>query len=134
YAYLQSRGGSTATNAQQITDPNANSKQINIKIDHNFSNKHKAAFNYTYQRDDSAANVSSWPDGPSGSVVRRPHVFTVNVTSTLSPRIVNEARYGMNGNYNSTVPADLSLAAGVKKVGEQYLVTVGKSNLNRAFT
>jgi hypothetical protein len=69
----------TGGNAQQITDPNSNNRQINIKIDHNFNAKHKAAFNYTYQRDNSDGNVSSWPDGPSGSVVRLPHVFTVNV-------------------------------------------------------
>src|SRR6185503_9104843 len=61
YAYLQHRGGSQDNGVQQVTDPNANSKQINIKIDHNFSQNHKAAFNYTYQRDDSEANISSWP-------------------------------------------------------------------------
>ncbi len=130
YAYMQRRGGSTGLNAQQITDPNANSKQINIKIDHNFSSKHKAAFNYTYQRDDSDANVSAFPDGPAGSVVRRPHVFTVNVISTLSPHIVNEARLGVNRNYNSTVPAYLSLNPDVKKDAEQYLLPGGKSTLN----
>ncbi|HLQ77907.1 MAG TPA: carboxypeptidase-like regulatory domain-containing protein, partial [Terriglobia bacterium] len=129
-AYLQHRGGSTGGTAQQITDPNANSKQINIKIDHNFSEKHKAAFNYTYQRDDSAANVSSWPDGPSGSVVRRPHVFTVNVTSTLSSSMVNEARFGLNRNYNSTVPAYLSFDGGSNKAGAQYLLDGGQSTLN----
>jgi hypothetical protein len=135
YAYLQHRGGSTnAANAQQITDPNANSKQINIKIDHNFNAKHKAAFNYTYQRDDSDANVSAWPDGPSGWVLRRPHVFTANVTSTLSPQIVNEARFGINRNYNSTVPAYLSPDPNVKAAGEQYLLPGGNSLLNPDYT
>jgi hypothetical protein len=131
YGYLQSRGGSTnAASAQQITDPNANSKQINLKIDHNFSTAHRAAFNYTYQRDDSAANVSGWPDGPSGLTFRRPHVFTVNLTSTLSPSMVNEARFGLNRNYNSTLPAYLNPDGGPASAGEPYLIPGGKSALN----
>ena len=130
YAFLQHRGGSTGANAQQITDPNANNKQINFKIDHNFNSSHKAAFNYTYQRDESDGNVSTWPDGPSGQVSRRPHVFTINLTSTLSSRIVNEARFGLNRNYNSTVPAYLSLDDDVRKAAEQYLTPGGKSTLN----
>ena len=101
YAYPQSRGGTTnAANAQQITDPNANSKQINIKVDHNFNPSHKVAFNYTFQRDDNDGKRLLLARRTSGQVVRRPHVFTVNVTSTLSSQMVNEARFGMNRNYN----------------------------------
>ena len=124
------RGGSQGATVQQITDPNANSKQINIKIDHNFSPKHKAAFNYTYQRDDSAANISTWPDGPAGQTFRRPHVFTANLTSTLTSSIVNEARFGMNRNYNATIPAYLSPDGSPSAVGEQYLLPGGTSTLN----
>ena len=134
YAYMQRRGGSTGANAQQITDPNANSKQINIKIDHNFSSNHKAAFNYTYQLDDSDANVSSWPDGPSGSTARRPHVFTANFTSTLSPSLVNEARFGVNRNWNSTLPAYLNGDGGLGEAGEPYLIPGGQSLLNPAYS
>jgi hypothetical protein len=134
YGYMQRRGGSSGATAQQITDPNANSKQINVKIDHNFSTNHKAAFNYTYQRDNSDANVSGWPDGPTGSVVRRPHVFTANLTSTLSSSIVNEARFGMNRNYNSTVPAYLNLDDNERLAAEQYLLNGGPSTLNPTYT
>src|SRR5262249_38285082 len=90
----------------------------------------KAAFNYTYQRDDSDANVSSWPDGPSGSTMRRPHVFTSSLTSTLTSSIVNEARFGLNRNYNATVPAYLSMSGGSDPDGAQYLLPGGKSTLN----
>ena len=133
YSYMQRRGGSTGANAQQITDPNANSKQINIKIDHNFNSNHKAAFNYTYQRDNSDANVSSWPDGPTGSTSRRPHVFTANLTSTLSPSIVNEARFGVNRNWNSTLPAYLNSDGGLGAEGAPYLIPGGQSVLNPAY-
>jgi hypothetical protein len=134
HAYMQRRGGSTGANAQQVTDPNANSKQINIKIDHNFSSNHKAAFNYTLQRDDSDANVSSWPDGPSGSTSRRPHVFTANLTSTLTPSIVNEGRFGVNRNWNSTLPAYLNGDGGLGEDGEPYLIPGGQSVLNPAYS
>ena len=130
YGFLQGRTGSTGLTAQQTADPFANSDQINIKIDHNFNARHKAAFNYTYQRDSSDANVSSWPNGPAGATTRRPQIFTVNVISTLSSRIVNEARFGMNRNINSTLPAYLSLDPNVKKQAEQYLIPGGKSLLN----
>jgi hypothetical protein len=133
--FLQARKGSTNSGtAQQTADPYAESKQINIKIDHNFNAKHKAAFNYTYQRDDSDANVSSWPNGPAGLTARRPHVFTVNVTSTLSPRIINEARFGMNRNFNSTLPAYLSTDPAARKLGEQFLIPGGKSLLNPSYS
>jgi hypothetical protein len=133
YAYMQNRGGSQGGTVQQITDPNANSKQINVKIDHNFNTSHKAAFNYTYQRDDSAADITTWPDGPVGQAFRRPHVFTVNLTSTLTPRIVNEARFGMNRNYNSTIPAYLNPDGSPSDVGGQYLLPGGASTLNPGY-
>lgn len=130
FAYLQHRGGSQGANAQQVADPNANSKQINIKIDHNFTSNHKAAFNYTYQRDDSAANISAWPDAPSGLTFRRPHVFTANLTSTLTPSIVNEARFGVNRNMNSTIPAYLTPDGQASDAAKDYLLPGGKSTLN----
>jgi len=133
YSYLQHRGGSQGGNVQQVTDPNANSKQINFKIDHNFNAKHKAAFNYTYQRDDSEANISSWPDLPAGQSFRRPHVFTTNVTSTITSSIVNEARFGMNRNYNSTLPAYLNPDGSPASAAEPYLLPGGQSTLNPNF-
>ena len=114
--------------AQQIADPNANSKQINIKIDHNFNASNKAAFNYTYQRDDSDGQCLFLADGPSGSVVRRPHVFTVNVTSTLTPNIVNEARFGLNRNYNSTVPAYLNSTAVPIRPANSFFSMAGRAS------
>jgi len=134
YSYLQHRGGSQGGTVQQITDPNANSKQINFKIDHNFNSKHKAAFNYTYQRDDSEGNISAWPDLPAGQAFRRPHVFTANVTSTITSSIVNEARFGMNRNYNSTIPAYLNPDGTPSAAGDPYLLPGGQSTLNPAFT
>src|SRR6185503_3913764 len=66
----------------------------------------------------------------AGSTFRRPHVFTVNVTSTLTSSIVNEARFGMNRNYNGTIPAYLNKDGSASEVGEQFLLPGGKSTLN----
>jgi hypothetical protein len=134
FGYLRATKGTTSNTAQQTADPYAESKQINFKIDHNFNAKHKIAFNYTYQRDSSDANQSTWPGGPSGLTWRHPQVLTVNVISTLSPSIVNEARFGMNRNYNSTLPPYLSTDPSQKSQAEKYLLPGGKSVLNPSYS
>src|SRR5262245_36957960 len=82
------------------TSANDNRKQFNVKIDHNFSTNHKVAGSYTLERNSAASDVSNWPNGISGDVIRRPHIVSVNFTSTIGPTIVNEARFGFRGNYN----------------------------------
>jgi hypothetical protein len=134
YGFLRSTKGTTSPTAQQTTDPYASTKQINIKIDHNFNAKHRAAFNYTYQQDSSDANQSTWPGGPSGTTWRHPQVLTINVTSTLSPHIINEARFGMNRNFNSTLPAYLSTDPAQKSLAEKSLLPGGKSVLNPSYS
>jgi len=39
-------------------------------------------------------NVSPWPTGYNGEVRENPRVRTLQLTSTLSPSLLNEARYG----------------------------------------
>ena len=57
--------------------------------------KHRLSVGWSYQADDSADNVANWPGGFNGDSKRRPQVLTVNFTSTLSPAIVNEGRFGV---------------------------------------
>jgi len=76
-------------------DLNSNRTQINIKIDHNFSTKHKVSVGYTRERNDTDSDVPNWPDGISYLTHRWPQVLTVNFTSTLSSSLLNEARFGM---------------------------------------
>ena len=82
------------------TSPNDNRKQLNVKIDHNFNASHKIAGSYTLERNSASSDLSNWPNGISGDVIRRPHIVSLNFTSTLGPTIVNEARFGFRGNYN----------------------------------
>ena len=57
-----------------------------------------------YQQDDSAVSPPGYPDGLFGTTYRKPHTLTVNGTSTLSPRMVNEARFGLTYTLNHQAP------------------------------
>jgi hypothetical protein len=76
-------------------------RQINTKIDHNINARHKVAFNYSYEwiDGDYLQNIQNqWPDGFTSQVIRRPRVMTVNFTSTLTSKLLNEARFGYRAN------------------------------------
>jgi hypothetical protein len=85
-----------------------NRRQINIKIDQNFG-AHRIAGSWTHQLDSSDSPIAGWPTGLSGITSRAPHIATVNFTSTLSPSMLNEGRFGINVNKASTLnPWNLS--------------------------
>ena len=98
--WLRGRSGSSGGATTQATGTDFNRKQFNVKIDHNFNSSHKISGSYTLERNDSAEGLSNWPNGYAGDIVRRPHILSTNFTSTLSPTILNEARFGMR--YNKT--------------------------------
>jgi len=85
------------------TDTDAGRQQINIKIDQNFNAKHKIAANYSYDWINADYGLSTWPGGFGSELKRRPQVLTVNFTSTLSPSLVNEARWGMRRTGTNTI-------------------------------
>jgi hypothetical protein len=73
-------------------------KQFNFKIDHNFNDNHKANFGMTFERDAEGTNFSDWPGMVQGLTRRAPWILTSSVTSTLSPTMINEARFGVRYN------------------------------------
>jgi hypothetical protein len=73
---------------------NLGRKQINMKIDHNFSSSQKVAGSYTYETSSGNAGYEIVPDGYRGAVGRKPQTLSVTFTSTLSPTLLNEARLG----------------------------------------
>lgn len=87
------------------TDTDTDRKQINFKVDHNFNANHKAAFNYSYEWTDADYALSTWPSGYAGYTSRRPTVLTASFTSTLSPTLLNEARFGYRRNQLVIYPA-----------------------------
>lgn len=135
YRYLRGRGGSNSTRAVVGADAFSNRKQFNLKIDHNFNSSHKAAVSYTIQRDNSADNVAQYPveESVNGAVIRHPYVITANVTSTLGSRMVNEARFGLNHNYNYDVPAWFHPDDSIREKAEQYLLKGATSTLNPSY-
>jgi len=131
------------------TDPQANITSYNLKLDHNFTPSHKVSGSWSHQSDDSATSVPGYPDGYVGTTYRNPHTVTINGTSTLSPRMVNEARFGLTYSLNNQAPPwenpdqatkdasrDLMLPAGVsvRNPDYQYLALVNSASGNVAVT
>jgi hypothetical protein len=87
------------------TDAETDRKQINTKIDHNFNSRNKLAFNFSYQWADGGNSLSTWPTGFDGTTQLRPYELTANFTSTLSPSLLNEARFGIRMGHLVISPA-----------------------------
>src|SRR5262249_5231246 len=92
-----------------------NRRQINVKLDHNFNDRHKLNGSYSYEIDTSDdAATPTWPSAFFGLDLRHPQVLALNFTSTLSPSIVNEGRFGM-----SRTGANVNAAPDRSDVGPQ---------------
>lgn len=74
----------------------SNRKQWNAKIDHIFNQQHKINGAWSFEKDYASDAFMAWPGTWEGKDYNQPQVLTVNFVSTLSPRLVNEARFGMN--------------------------------------
>jgi hypothetical protein len=120
YRWTRNENGGTesifGTNANGIAALNGlGRKQFNGKLDHNFSTRNKLGISYTYERSAGNANYETLPGGFRGSVYRHPQTLAGNFTSTLSPSLVNEVRFGMRrigGNtFNGFSNPDTSKAA-----------------------
>ena len=87
YRWLQGRSGSSATNASigvvsgsgDYNDRN----QLNLKIDHNISSKHRVSVAWTYEKDAGASGLAAWDGVLNGNTSRRPQFVTVNGTSSF---------------------------------------------------
>jgi hypothetical protein len=70
-------------------------QQINIKIDHHFSQKHRLSGTWVRESHYTDNNdLSPWPTGYNGQIRENPRVRTLTFTSTLTPNLLNEFRYG----------------------------------------
>jgi hypothetical protein len=151
YRYIRGRTGANTANAivgavQQTGAAGANSdqtnrKQINIKIDENLNSKHRFNVSWQYQYENSADNVATWPVcDPSGTncttsplngfVKRTPQVWTVNGTSTLSPNIINEARFGVQHTVTNSQNAFTNPNSGIADEAKSFLLPGGNNTQN----
>src|SRR5437867_9331115 len=69
--------------------------QINLKLDHYFNTNHKVSGTWSYEHNWADGYASNWPNTWIGRNWVKPQILSVNFTSTLSPTIVNEARFGI---------------------------------------
>jgi len=78
-------------------------KQLNVKLDHNFNAKNKISGTWSFEpvKADYATRV--WPFGFDGVSHRQPQILTVNFTTTISPTLLNEARWGMRRTGTNTI-------------------------------
>jgi hypothetical protein len=99
FQWVRGTSGQGGANAAAGVSDFVNRQQINIKIDQNFK-KTRISGSWSYQADDSADFVASWPEGLNGETRRRPQVLTLTGTTTISATMLNEARFGLR--YQST--------------------------------
>ena len=108
FRYLRGQKGTDGggfLGAVGTTSDNSNRKQINLKIDHLFTANHKLGTQWSYERDDAFIGAPNYQQGFWGSVRRRPHTFSGNFNSTLSPAMVNEFRFGLRRTNNRSLEA-----------------------------
>ncbi|HEY2379786.1 MAG TPA: carboxypeptidase regulatory-like domain-containing protein [Terriglobia bacterium] len=80
-----------------------NRDQYNARIDHNFNSNHKLSLIATNEHTwgtASQAGLSAWPLAFSGLAVKRPVVYTIQMSSTLSSTMLNQLRLGKSGSDN----------------------------------
>jgi hypothetical protein len=71
-------------------------RQINTRVDHNFSDVHRIHGSWSWEKDWADDNFKNWPAGYGGQTIRRPMVLTVNLISSLKPTLLNELKFGMS--------------------------------------
>jgi hypothetical protein len=80
-----------------------NRDQYNLRIDHNFNSNHKVSVIGTNEKTwgtATQAGLRAWPTGYDGLAVKRPVVYTIQLTSTLSSTMLNQLRLGKSGTNN----------------------------------
>src|SRR5207247_5855878 len=100
---VRSAHGNANLGTESGTSFDEDNRQINTKINHTLSARHKVAVNYSFQWVDNEYirnPTVQWPGGYSSPTIRRPRVFTTNFTSTLSASLLNEARFGYRANWH----------------------------------
>jgi hypothetical protein len=72
-----------------------NRDTYNGRLDYQFNTKHKVSFIMSKQKDSTPSNQAQYPDGYDGIVFGYPKTYVASWTAALSPRFLNEVRFGM---------------------------------------
>jgi hypothetical protein len=77
--------------------------QYNARIDHTFNSREKLSLIATKEHTwgtATQAGLRAWPTGFDGLAVKRPYVYTIQLTSTLTNSLLNQLRLGKRASYN----------------------------------
>jgi hypothetical protein len=124
FRWVRGTSGQGGANAAAGVSDFVNRKQINLKIDQNFK-KSRISGSWSYQHDDSADFVASWPDGLNGETRRRPQVLTLTGTTTISPTMLNEARFGLRYQVSGRVIATESSDSATQAAAKEWFLDGG---------
>jgi hypothetical protein len=100
-----------------------NRNQINVRIDHNFNPKHRLSGTWVRESHYTDNNdLSPWPTGYNGELREEPRVYSLNFTSTLTPNLLNEFRFGYRVNETHWNPAIET--PGVKEKAREFMPVI----------
>jgi hypothetical protein len=80
------------------TDPNPNRNQLSMRFDYQLNGNNKLSYTMTREKNwgvTGQTGLPAYPNGYFGEVQRRPDFYSLSWTSTLSPTVLNEFRWGM---------------------------------------
>jgi hypothetical protein len=70
-------------------------KQINVRIDHNFSQKHRINGSWSFEKNHADDTLKTWPTNSwSGGGANQPQVLSVNFLSNITATFLNEVKFG----------------------------------------
>jgi hypothetical protein len=72
-----------------------NRDTYNGRVDYQINTDHKVSFIMSKQKEESPGNLAPYPDAYNGLDVGYPKTYVTAWTATLSPRVLNEFRFGM---------------------------------------
>jgi hypothetical protein len=79
-------------------------KQINVRIDHNFSQRHRVNGTWSFEKDHADDTLRTWPENSwSGGGLRQPQVLSINFLSNFSATLLNELKFGMSRTGSNTL-------------------------------
>ena len=74
---------------------NFDREQYNLKIDHDFNTSNRLTGSFIREfRTSTNAGLSPWPNGFNGESTTDPTVYTLSFTSTITPNLLNEFKWG----------------------------------------
>ena len=114
-----------------------NRKAITVKVDHNINEAHRASGTYSYETNNGEDGEALWPENSYGGIViRKPQTFTITLTSTLLPTVLNEFRTGLSRTSTATYDPVSSPKTGedLKKIMMELLPTTDPAKFPRFAT